>query len=251
MKYELKHGNCNKIMPKLKSSSFDLAFYSPPYNMDIKYDNYDDNLSPKDYIDFLMETFFNVERILKNGGHQIINIPFAMNKNYDYIPYGGLLAARIYESKSEMIFVGSKTWFKTHAASRGNPVGSIYNKPRFMNDEELILVYRKGTKDRNGLKGSQVTSEFKEDMVKSWNINPLSSERKHHPATFPYELPEKIIKWFTREGEWVIDPFCGHGTTILAAKNLERNAVGIDISEKYIKKAESRINNIKKGKSLI
>jgi len=63
-----------------------------------------------------------------------------------------------------------------------------------------------------------------------------------HPATFPVQLSRKVIELFTHEGELVLDPFCGVGTTLLAAKQLNRNAIGIDLNPKYIEFANQRLN---------
>lgn len=62
-----------------------------------------------------------------------------------------------------------------------------------------------------------------------------------HPATFPISLAKKVIELFTHEGELVIDPFIGSGTTLVAARDVNRNAVGFDLQEKYIELAQSRL----------
>lgn len=64
-----------------------------------------------------------------------------------------------------------------------------------------------------------------------------------HPATFPISLAKKIIELFTHEGELVVDPFIGSGTTLVAAHDLNRNAVGFDLQEKYIDLSMSRLTN--------
>ena len=62
-----------------------------------------------------------------------------------------------------------------------------------------------------------------------------------HPATFPISLSKRVIELFTHKGELVLDPFVGSGTTLLAARDLERNAVGFDLQEKYIALSEQRL----------
>ncbi|MBE0415058.1 MAG: site-specific DNA-methyltransferase [Dehalococcoidia bacterium] len=66
-------------------------------------------------------------------------------------------------------------------------------------------------------------------------------DKNIHPAVFPIALPAKCIKLFTHEGELVIDPFVGIGTTLVAAQDLNRNAVSFDLSEKYTEIAKSRL----------
>ncbi len=68
-------------------------------------------------------------------------------------------------------------------------------------------------------------------------------DKKLHPATFPLSLARKIIELFTHQGELVIDPFVGSGTTLLAAQDSNRNAVGFDLQENYISLCEARLAN--------
>lgn len=67
-------------------------------------------------------------------------------------------------------------------------------------------------------------------------------DKELHPATFPISLARKIIELFTHQGELVLDPFVGSGTTLLAAQDVNRNAVGFDLLPKYIDLCESRLN---------
>lgn len=79
-----------------------------------------------------------------------------------------------------------------------------------------------------------------------WNfagkVQPFNKRRREmHPATFPIELPNRVISVFSHKNETVLDPFCGSGTTNLAAKLLGRNSVGFDISEEYCEIARKRL----------
>lgn len=73
--------------------------------------------------------------------------------------------------------------------------------------------------------------------------------KKLHPATFPISLAQKVISLFTHEGELVIDPFVGSGTTLVAAKDLNRNAVGFDLKQEYVDLANLRIEQEQKEES--
>ncbi|MFQ5858749.1 MAG: DNA methyltransferase [Anaerolineae bacterium] len=66
-------------------------------------------------------------------------------------------------------------------------------------------------------------------------------DKKQHPATFPISLAAQVISLFTHEGELVVDPFVGSGTTLVAARDLNRNAVGFDINSDYIDLCNSRL----------
>ncbi|MFQ5586430.1 MAG: DNA methyltransferase, partial [Thermodesulfobacteriota bacterium] len=68
-------------------------------------------------------------------------------------------------------------------------------------------------------------------------------DKNVHPATFPISLAKKIIELFTHEGELVLDPFVGSGTTLVAAKDLNRNAVGFDLQKHYVELSSDRLNS--------
>ncbi len=87
-------------------------------------------------------------------------------------------------------------------------------------------------------------------FTKSWfHHNPKARKDNEilHPAKYPESLIKEFINFFTKKGEWVFDPFLGTGSTLVAAGNLERNGVGIEINKKYFKISEERItdNNYK------
>ena len=82
-------------------------------------------------------------------------------------------------------------------------------------------------------------------MAYPTNVLHLATEcgNKNHSAAFPKALPEWFIKLFTDEGDWVLDPFAGSGTTVEVAKNLRRNAVGIEVLPEYCEMARDRLED--------
>ena len=86
---------------------------------------------------------------------------------------------------------------------------------------------------------------------KSWFIHRPSRRKKNeilHPAKYPESLVEEFIKFFTKKNNWILDPFLGTGSTLIAAGNLSRNAVGVELNKNYFGIAKDRIeeNNSKK-----
>lgn len=89
---------------------------------------------------------------------------------------------------------------------------------------------------------------------KSWFIHrPIRRKNNEilHPAKFPESLAKEFIRFFTKENQWVLDPFLGTGSTLIAAGELNRNAVGIELAQKYFKIAEERIRAKNFSKNII
>jgi DNA modification methylase len=83
---------------------------------------------------------------------------------------------------------------------------------------------------------------------KSWFIHvppPRDDDKIKHPASFPESLVKEFIEFFTKKGEWVLDPFLGSGSTLIACYECERNGIGIELSEYWANIARSRLENIK------
>lgn len=108
------------------------------------------------------------------------------------------------------------------------------------------------SKDKEGRRNSSTKSGFgvdltkvvDRDMVYPSNVLHMPSEtgNKNHPAAFPEVLPRFFIKLFTKPGDLVVDPFCGSGTTGVAADSLKRDYLGIDTNEDYLRGADYRIS---------
>lgn len=112
---------------------------------------------------------------------------------------------------------------------------------------EFLEVFAKGTLKKEGdpTKADISADEFKKWVVSKWSIAPERDMKKYnHPAMFPEELATRVIKLFSFQGDVVLDPFNGVGTTTVVAKKFGRRYVGIDISPEYCQTAESRLTYI-------
>jgi DNA modification methylase len=123
------------------------------------------------------------------------------------------------------------------------PVGD-WAKSRLKNLSETDRI-RDGSKVGSGF-GKNVSNWVGRDLVYPTNVLHLASEcgNKQHSAVFPKDLPEWFIKLFTKEGDWVLDPFVGSGTTCIAAKGLWRNSIGIEIKEEYYQLAKAQVESV-------
>lgn len=116
--------------------------------------------------------------------------------------------------------------------------------PYFKYTWEFIEVFSKDTHKKTGnnkdidIKGE----EFKKWVYVKWDIAPeMRMKEFDHPAMFPEEVPNRLIKLLSYKNDIVLDPFNGVGTTTLVAKKLGRKFIGIDLSEKYCKTALERL----------
>jgi site-specific DNA-methyltransferase (adenine-specific) len=108
------------------------------------------------------------------------------------------------------------------------------------NDMEFILMQRKPGGYRQPTNEQRERSriakdEFDQWFQQIWNITGAST--KQHPAPFPLELAIRLVRMFSFSGDTVLDPFCGTGTTMVAARRTDRNSIGVDIDPEYCRMA--------------
>lgn len=229
-------GDAEAKLQMLESETVHLVFTSPPYNVGVNYDEYNDSLPFDVYLNKLDKIFTECIRVIVPGGHLIIQIANTGRQPYtpltDYITM--MLVNKI-DMRGEII------WDKqnmTSATAWGSWLSA--NKPSLRDTHEYILVFRKGNADRIG--ESDITKEeFMEYTKAIWKITPETND-VNHPAPFPKSLAARVVKLYSFKGETVLDPFCGSGTTCEVAKKLGRNFIGIDISKRYCNLAENRLN---------
>lgn len=229
-------------MKELPDNSIHLMITSPPYNVSKEYD---DDLSLKEYLQLLENSFKETYRVLVNGGRACINVANLGRK--PYIPLSDYISRMMIDIGFNMR--GEIIWNKASSASPSTAWGSWLSaaNPILRDIHEYILIFSKGDYNRIA-KGKQNTitkEQFMEWTKSIWTMNAESARRIGHPAPFPEELPYRLIQLYSFKGDVVLDPFIGSGTTGLAALKCERRFVGYDISEEYIKLANNRINAYK------
>jgi DNA modification methylase len=141
-------------------------------------------------------------------------------------------------------------WLKiSNAAFEANTTSKFLGKPYepnaiIKNDMEFILMQRKSGGYRQPTSSQRELSmipkqQFREWTQQTWSLTGAST--RNHPAPFPYELADRLVKMFSFVGDTVVDPFCGTATTMLAALKNGRNSMGVEIDETYCATALKRL----------
>ncbi len=225
-------------MKELPDNSVHLMITSPPYNVSKEYD---EDLSLKEYLQLLENSFKETYRVLINGGRACINVANLGRK--PYIPLSDYISKMMLEIGFNMR--GEIIWNKAASASPSTAWGSWQSaaNPILRDVHEYILIFSKGEyKREKGTKENTISKEQFMEWTKSiWTMNAESARRIGHPAPFPEELPNRLIQLYSFKGDVILDPFMGSGTTAVSALKSDRKFVGYDISKEYIELANNRI----------
>lgn len=230
-------------MDELPDGSVHLAVTSPPYNVGKEYDK---DLTLEQYRALLQRVFAELHRVLVDGGRACINVANLGRK--PYIPLHSYVIQDMLAAGFQMR--GEVIWNKGSSAGTSTAWGSWQSasNPTLRDVHEYILVFSKGEFSRKaeGKKSTISKEQFLQYTKSVWDFPAESAKRVGHPAPFPAELPHRCIQLYTFAGDVVLDPFCGVGTTCIAALQAGRRFVGYDTNEEYVRAAKKRIE-IQKG----
>lgn len=232
-------------MSEIPDNSVHLVITSPPYNVAKEYDK---NLTLEEYFNFLYKVFKECYRVLCDGGRICINVANVGRKPYISLTKG------IYEIMDKIGFLsrGEIIWNKAASAGTSTAWGSwcSASNPVLRDVHEYILIFSKNSfgrslsKKEKEIKKSTITKEEFLEYTKSiWTFNTESAKKIGHPAPFPLELPNRLIKLYSFTNDIILDPFMGSGTTAISALINDRFYIGYEIEKKYIELAKKRINN--------
>jgi len=228
----------SRDMSNIPDSSVHLMVTSPPYNVGKEYDV---DLNLREYLDLLRDVFAETYRVLVPGGRACVNIANVGRK--PYIPYHKFIIDTMLEVR--FLMRGEVIWNKGAGAGVSTAWGSwcSASNPTLRDTHEYILIFSKGKFSRNGKNKESTISreEFLEFTKSIWTFPPESAKAVGHPAPFPVELPYRCIQLYTFKGEVVLDPFCGVGTTAIAAIKTGRHFICLDINPEYIERAKKRV----------
>jgi len=241
-------GDCLDVLSKIPPNSVDLIFADPPFNIGIDYgENVNDNLSIEDYMLWITEWINYCHIVLKDTGSIYI-----MNIQENIWMFQKIL------NDLGMIFRNTIVWKNS----------SMPVKNRFCINYQPIVYYVKSKNytfnhkaenhiSRAAMPWSRVNKGNL--MIDQWNDIPFisggcmaskeailkkGSKTKVHPTQMPLRLADRIIRFSSNEGDVVLDPFVGSGTTAVVAKMLKRNFIGIDISDEFCNISRDRLGNV-------
>ena len=244
-------------MDVIPDNSVALVVTSPPYFVGKEYEQAlsgDRPEIPKTYLDYLQmlrDVFSECLRVLEPGGRIAVNVA-----NLGRKPYRSLSAdvINILQDDLGMLLRGEIIWHKAEGASGSLAWGSYRSatNPVLRDITERVIIASKGRFDRAQKPAKRETAgmphrssvsadEFMEATLDVWRIDPESARRVGHPAPFPVELPRRLIDLYTFEGDVVLDPFLGSGSTVVAAERTARVGVGFDLDADYVTLARERV----------
>lgn len=260
------HGDCLKILKDMPANVIDLIVTSPPY-ADSRKNTYG-GVHPDDYVNWFLPIAYELKRVLKDEGSFILNIKEKVvgGERHTYV-----LELILELKKQGWLWTEEYIWHKKNC-----PPGKWPNRfrdawerclqfnkqKRFNMYQEAVMIptgdwaksrlknlsetdkVRDTSKVGSGF-GKKISNWIGREMAYPANVLHLATEcsNKSHSAVFPKDLPAWFIKLFTKEGDCVLDPFAGSGTTCVTAKELNRSFVGIELKEEYYRLALSKVES--------
>jgi len=256
--------DCREVLKEIPDNSVDLIFTSPPY-ADRRKNTYG-GIHPDEYVEWFLPIGQEILRVLKPDGTFILNIKEKAEngERHTYVIelilalrkqgwlwteefiwhkkncYPGKWPNRFRDAWERLLQFNKTRRFKMFQEAVMIPMGQWADK-RLKNLSQTDQV-RDNSRVGSGF-GKRVANWLDRQMVYPTNVLHLTTETKNrrHSAVFPEALPEWFIKLFTQEGDMVLDPFMGSGTTIKVALRMNRCAIGIEILPEYFALAEEEI----------
>ncbi len=264
--HQVKHGDCLTILKRMEDEKFDLIITSPPYNIGKSYET---KTCIEEYLRTQEEIIKELVRTLSDKG----NICWQVG---NYVDKGEVFPLDIFYyqlfKKYGLKLRNRIIWHFGHGLHASNRFSGRYETILwFSKTDEYIFNLdnvrvpskypgkrhfkgpKKGLPSGNplGKNPSDIWEIVETDWDTAiWNIPNVKSnhpEKTIHPCQFPIELVERCVLALTSENSWVLDPFAGVGSTLIAALKNDRNAIGIEKEHEYCKITEKRIHDLKEG----
>jgi site-specific DNA-methyltransferase (adenine-specific) len=224
----------------LPDASVHLVVTSPPYNLDVSYNGYRDDLPYQRYLEWVGRWARELLRVSAHGGRACINIPLDSNKGGKravYADYVRVLLEAGWCYQTTIVWNEQNISRRTAWGSWLSPTAPFVTAP-----VEMVPVFFKEEwrRPRDGRTTDIQRDEFLAWTLGTWQFPGENPGKVAHPAPFPPELPRRLIKLYSFVEDTVLDPFLGSGTTCAVAKQLGRRSIGIDVDENYCRLAAER-----------
>ncbi|MGD0794132.1 MAG: site-specific DNA-methyltransferase [Dehalococcoidales bacterium] len=279
MKSEVYIGDCLEIMKTFPESNIDFVYLDPPFftgktqelmtrDRTVRFSFSDAWKSADDYTTFLYNRLLEIKRILKDTG----SIFFHCDRNASHIArflLNNVFGENMFQSE---IIWQYRRWSNEqkrllpahqnilfYTKSQNYKFNTIYLPYSPATNVDQILQKRVRDKHHKSIyaineNGDTIFNGHKKGvpLADVWDIpylNPKAKERVGYPTQKPILLLERIIQLVTDKNDTILDPFCGSGTTLVAAEMLERNCIGIDISEDAVRITQERLKSPLKSNS--
>ena len=228
-------GDCTEKLKRVEADSIDLIIADPPYNVGKDYGNTSDSQDFNSYIAFTKKWLKECYRVLKNDGTIYVFIGFR------YISY----LYQILEQDLKMNFINWISWHYTQG---------IGKRKGFSPRHDDILMFSKSSNYKFNLDDIRVPQKYYRKINNMRGANPgdvweishihyCQKNRQEHPTQKPEALIERMVLASSNEGDMVLDPFSGSGTTLRVCQQLKRNCVGIELNEDYVNQTKARLES--------
>lgn len=239
----------------------DLVVTSPPYNVGKDYSKYNDNKEFNEYFDMIDKVFMNIKDFINKARYICVNIgkesgPINMPAEYhnifkknDYHFFRNIYWVKPYGS-AKLTQTFRNPFPRSYAPAMQTEIIQVYSDEEMPKDAYLLATYKIGAlTDDQRTQEKRKVEKFPDILYKKYagNIWEMQTETHlwekdglRHPAPFPIQLPFNCIRFFSFEGEKVLDPFLGSGSTLIAADQLNRKGLGIEIDPNYVSIAIER-----------
>jgi DNA modification methylase len=219
---------------------------SPPYNVGLAYDSVSDRLAWPDYWQLAYHTAEVINDALVPGGRAWVNTAVSVPEDSGSTAKQRVMLAHRWAAileRAGLNLMDQVAWCSQRGTGTAWGSWASPAAPNLRGDYEAVTVACRGDWERTPPEGAE---DWRDGIGRwpalcstVWNLRPAA--RDGHPAPFPIELARRAIRLSTWPGEVVLDPFAGSGTTLLAARQLGRRAIGIDASEAYCELAARRL----------
>ena len=266
LNYSIENGDCLKVLNKYEDGKFDLIITSPPYNIGKSYET---KTTIEQYLETQEEIIQELIRTLSEKGSICWQVG-------NYVDKGEVFPLDIFYyqifKKYGLKLRNRIIWHFGHGLHASNRFSGRYetilwftksDNYIFNLDDVRVPAKYPGKRHFKGPNKGKLSgnpkgknpSDIWEIIVKDWdnelwnipNVKSNHPEKTSHPCQYPVELVERCVLALTNKNSWVLDPFNGVGSAVIAALKNDRNAIGIDQEKEYCEIAKNRINKLKEG----